>query len=147
MTAASSSEACNPVLTADAVNALVSECLFAQEEPRDGAVMVEGIVATYGFHPGRLKAAAGRIRALLDEMPEEFHAASGEGWTFLNACVDRRGRQWTGEHRAMEALFCLGIGAGAAKWLLPRDMWDAFPGGMPFVVVLAKGADAKVPPP
>ena len=138
MTTAPAPAAGAPVLTADAVNRLVSECLFAQEEPKHGAVIVEGITATYGFHPARLTAAACRIRALLDELPEEFHAGSGEGWTFLNACVDRRGRQWTGEHRAMEALFCLGIGTGAAKWLLPRDMWNVYPGGIPYVLVLAK---------
>jgi hypothetical protein len=33
----------------------------------------------------------------------------------------------------MEMLFCLGIGMGLAKWLLPKNMWSALPGGMPYV--------------
>jgi hypothetical protein len=35
----------------------------------------------------------------------------------------------------MEQLFTLGIALGLAQWQLPRDMWDIFPGGMPYVSV------------
>ena len=32
----------------------------------------------------------------------------------------------------MEQLLTLGIGLGYAKYLMPREMWKMFPGGMPY---------------
>lgn len=127
-------------LTSDAVDQLVGKCLFTKEEAPDGTtpdntLIVEGIMRKYGFHPDRVAENADAISALLSELPPEFQATNGGGWTFLNACYDRHGNQWTGLHAKMEALFCLGIAAGKARWLADRDMWSAFPGGMPYVSV------------
>lgn len=122
-------------LTPDAVDDLVRDCLYREGENSDDAIKVEGIVRTFGFHPERVTANKVAIGELLSELPDEFRADAGGGWTFLNACNDRHGRLWTGEHRAMEALFCLGIASGQAKWQLPRDMWSSLPGGMPYVVI------------
>lgn len=121
-------------LTSEAVNALALECLHTEGEPSDTMIDVEGIVRKFGFHRGRIAGKAGAIGELLAELPKEFHANTGGGWTFLNACMDKYGVQW-GEHTDMEMLFCLGIAAGKAKWQLPRDMWEVLPGGMPYVVV------------
>jgi hypothetical protein len=122
-------------LTSQEVNRLMGECLFKDGEPTDDAVVVEGIVSTFGLNPQRVTERAEQISDLLAELPEEFQAAKGGGWTFLNACEDCHGRQWTGEHSVMENLFVLGIAAGKAKWLLPRDMWSEPPGGMPYVAI------------
>lgn len=123
-------------LTSEAVRTIASECLYARDEPHDDAIIVEGIVTHMGFHPERIAKNTDKISELLAELPTEFHAKGGGGWTFLNACNDKHGIQWTGLHREMELLFCLGIAAGKAKWMLPRDMWEVMPGGMPYVVVL-----------
>ena len=122
-------------LTSEAVTALTKECLFKEDEPRDGAVEVAGVISKFSFCPERIAEKTAAITELLAELPDEFKQTGGGGWSFLNACLDRDGKQW-GEHRDMEALFCLGIAAGKAKWQLPRDMWDVLPGGMPYVVVL-----------
>lgn len=124
-------------LTAQAVHALMTGCLFRDGEPTDAAIKVEGIMTGYRFHPDRILQHTMDIAALLAELPEGFQADKGGGWTFLNACDDRHGEQWTGEHHDMESLFCLGIAAGLAKWMMPRDMWSVFPGGMPYVQVLS----------
>ena len=93
----------------------------------------------FAFHSVRIAEHSNRIAALLAELPNEFQPGprGGGGWTFLNACNDRHGNLWTGDHATMEALFCLGIAAGRARWLMERDMWDVLPGGMPYVAVLA----------
>jgi len=111
------------------VDACLKACL---NETADGALVVQGIVRTYGFSRVAIEAHRGEIAALLDEMPATFHRGHGDGWSFLNLCVDKRGEQW-GEHPAVEALCCLGIAAGMAKWLLPREVWAALPGGVPYV--------------
>lgn len=121
-------------LTSEAVDAMMHECLFKEGEPVSDAIVVSGIVAKFNFHPGRIGEKTPAIAELLAELPERFHLGTGGGWTFLNACMDRHGNQW-GEDRDMEALFCLGIAAGKAQWLMSRDMWDVLPGGMPYVVV------------
>ena len=35
----------------------------------------------------------------------------------------------------MDALFCLGIGLDVAGYVLPRDMWTVFQGGMPYIFI------------
>jgi hypothetical protein len=122
-------------LTVEAVNEMAKKCLFREGEPRNPGVEVDGIVNKWRFHPDRIAANAPAIGELLAELPSEFQKDGGGGWSFLNACMDRHGSQWCDLHHTMEALFCLGIAADRAKWLLPRDLWDSLPGGMPYVAV------------
>lgn len=140
----------DPILTAEAVHALLKRCLHTPEErgkyvdePMPGETIVEGVTATWGFHPERIKQAAPEIAALLDELPGGFH--EGGGWSFLNACMDKHDRQW-GEHRDVEGLCCLAIGAGLGSWPFPRDLWGVFPGGMPYFAVGAPKAVAEPAP-
>ena len=115
------------------------DCFFKPEEiinekPPGDAVIVEGIRAKFGFHPARLKAKRSQVIEWLKALPGEFHKGSGDGWSFLNACIDKNGQQW-GEQISVEQLMCLGIGLGLVKYLLPRDMWQALPGSMPYFVI------------
>jgi hypothetical protein len=129
-------------LTAKAVETAFMNCLFTEEELKEGQpkefVQVDAITCHFGFHPGRLESHREEVKALLAELPDQFHAGKGGGWSFLNACMDRHGNQW-GEHIHMEQLFALGIGLNLAKWQFPRKMWRALPGGMPYVVVNLEG--------
>ena len=131
------------MLTSSAVQAIMADCLFQSDElpptgngPPENAVIVDGLVHKFVLHPDRLASHKQEIADLLGELPDQFQPApaGGGGWTFLNACLDRGGRQW-GEHRDMEALFCLGIATGQAAWMM-REMADVMPGGVPYVVVL-----------
>jgi hypothetical protein len=123
-----------------AVEAAFLDCLFRDEEITDGVpniapVVVEGIVSKFGFEPTRLESHRAEVSAWLSMLPAEFLKGVGGGWSFLNACNDRDGEQWTGFHQRVEQLFALGIGLGLASWQLPREMWEVLPGGMPYVVV------------
>ena len=123
-------------LTPQAVHELAIACLFQDGEDRAGAVQVEGIMADFRFDPKRIAEHDSAIGALLAELPDEFHLKKGGGWSFLNACMDRHGHLWTGEHRTVETLCCLGIAASRAAWLQPRDLWSSLPGEMPYLAVL-----------
>jgi hypothetical protein len=118
-------------LTAQRVNDLFKECIAG-----DDGVRVEGIVNIAYL---KVTGHEDEIGQLLAELPEPFQITGGGGWTFLNACDDRHGNHWTGLHQTMEQLFLLGMAAGKARWALPRDMWSAFPGGMPYVTVAPDG--------
>jgi hypothetical protein len=123
-------------LSAERVREVLRRSLAAGKSV-PGIVVVQGIVNTYGFDPAKIAEAKPDILALLGELPTEFRdekGGGGGGWSFLNACMDQHGNQW-GEHSNMEELVCLGIAAGAARWLLPRDQWNMLPGGMPYFVV------------
>lgn len=130
-------------ISADAVEQAFLDCLYKQEEleglppgePPVGVVAVEGIVRRYGFHPERLEAKRLAVLTWLKALPTEFHKTGGGGWSFLNACNQSDGRQWTGSHRHMEQLFCLALGLGLAECQMPREMWSALPGGMPYYIV------------
>ena len=125
------------VLNAEQVNAVFMDCLFRDGEDTSKHVKAEGIVSIVGFHPARLENHKVEIVAMLAELPEQFQEKSGGGWSFLNACDDKHGNQWTGLHQTMEQLFQLGIGIGKVKSLMPREMWGALPGGMPYYIITA----------
>lgn len=119
------------------------DCLYNDDEIRpeaegeapEGAVVVDGILNPFALHPQRLESHRAEVGQMLLGLPHEFMQSGGGGWSFLNACQDRNDVQWTGLHRTMDFLFVLGVGLGYAAYLLPREMWSAFPGGMPYVVV------------
>ena len=141
-TSTAQTEEAKPLIDADRVNEIFHDCLYAEEELKDGKpiegepVRAEGIMNNVGFHPGRLESYRKEVRGMLEGLPLEFRRTVGDGWTFLNACNDRNGRQWTSFHQRMEQLFQLGIGLGLAKCLVPREMWSMMPGGMPYYSVL-----------
>ena len=123
------------------VEKVFSDCLYKKEEmegvddvPKD-AVIVEGIVSKFGFHPGRLEEKRKKVIEWLKALPHQFRKNDGGGWSFLNACEQENGVQWTGLHQRMEQLFCLGMGLGLVECQLPRKMWVVLPGRMPYYVI------------
>jgi hypothetical protein len=50
----------------------------------------------------------------------------------LSLFEDKHGNHW-GEHINMNELCVLAIGLKLGNWCLPREMWTAFPGGMPYI--------------
>lgn len=139
-------------LTADNVVEVFTDCLFTQEEmveiglehhtveeilamENPPFVVAGGIVNDVAFHPARLEGHRGEVREMLEQLPKEFQSAAaggGGGWSFLNMCQRNDGEQWTGLHRTQEHLATLAIALKEGAWLLPREMWEAFPGGMPY---------------
>ena len=127
-------------LTVENLRKVVRACLFGESEtvggvvPPANAVIVEGVMLKMGFDPDRLKDQEQNIRSLLDQLPDKFKVDSGGGWTFLNACQTKDGVQW-GEHGDIDQLVCLGLATGMVSFCLPREMWVALPGGMPYFAV------------
>lgn len=123
------------------VNELFLSCLYEDHELVDGRpaagcepVLAEGIVTSVGFHPDRISAAKDRVAALISRIvADEFLLTKGGGYSFLNLCNDREGQQWANLHQTMEQLVQLAIGTQLGGYCLPRSMWAAFPGGMPYV--------------
>lgn len=115
------------------------ECLAEDLDPEDANYMVvEGILAPTAFDKRKLEAHRDEVIDMLSWLPLPYRplgVGGGGGWSFLNACQDKDDHQWTGLHRTMDQLFQLGIGLGMATWILDREMWAAFPGGMPYVSV------------
>jgi hypothetical protein len=119
-------------LSSERVEDLFRRCLA---DTADQGVAVTGIVTTAAFDPQVIGSHREEIGQLLSELPRQFQESGGGGWSFLNACMDRNGRQWTSYHRTMEQLFLLGLASGQVRELLPRDLWPALPGGMPYYAV------------
>lgn len=120
-------------LTADAVEAVLEDCLLRDGEREADAIIPEGIVHRYALHSERLAAHRDEVLAWIDELPSEFLADGGGGWSFLNLCNRIDGEQWTGFHLRMEQLVALAMGLGLASFLMPREMWAVLPGGVPYI--------------
>lgn len=101
-----------------------------------GPLTVVGINA-YSFNPDRLNERKEEIEEMLSQLPDQFKKSGGGGWSFLNACEDRHGHLWTGDHAIVEALFALGMAIGKVALMLPKERWHMLPGGMPFYIIEA----------
>ena len=124
------------MLSSEVVDSLFRACLLKEGDDQALAVKPEGgIITEVAFHRDRLNERRDLIESLLAELPDTFKESSGGGWSFLNACNDRHGRQWTSFHLVMAQLFQLGLGIGKVKCLMPRELWGALPGGMPYYVI------------
>ena len=122
-------------LTAQKVETIFMDCLFKEGEDTSDYIKAEGVMRIVGFHPKRLASHKTEIDEMLGGLPDEFQKSGGGGWSFLNACNDKNGNQWTGLHQTVEQLFLLGIATERVKIQLPREVWAALPGGMPYLVV------------
>lgn len=120
-------------LTAENVEIMFNECFSEDEE---NAVKCDAVVHSFSFIKEKLEENESNIYSMLCNLPKEFMQNTGGGYSFLMACNDKDGRQWTGLHLTMEKLFALGIGIGKVKCLLPRELWQMMPGGMPYFMVL-----------
>ena len=123
-------------LTSKNVESVFMDCLFKDGEDTSNPATAQGIVSSFGFNKERLNDHLDNIAEMLSQLPKEFQSGSGGGMSFLNACNNSDGEQWTGLHSVMEQLFALGMASSKVKCLLPRDMWKVLPGGMPYYVVL-----------
>ena len=124
-------------LTSKNVNSIFMDCLFEEdsEENRKKSIVIEGLVAKFGLNPDKVKKHKEAISSMLKQLPKNFQENGGGGWSFLNACNREDGTQWTGLHRDMEQLIVLGIASGQVKYTMPREMWEALPGGVPYFSV------------
>ena len=104
------------------------------EIPPSDAVTVQGVVSDFVFNRERMESHRDEVSEMLALLPDEFMKSKGGGMSFLNACVDRNGNHW-GEHVHIQELVVLGIGLGLVRFVLPRELWSALPGNMPYFVI------------
>lgn len=134
-------------LDPDQVRDTFHDCLFETKQEAESspdAVTVEGIVWNAVLNKVKLDEHAELIMRMLMELPDQFRLSAGGGWSFLNACDDRHGNQWTSFHETMMMLFMLGIGIGKVTAPVPREMWNILPGGMPYYVILDRDPEKSV---
>jgi hypothetical protein len=122
-------------LTVENLEAVILDCLFKEGEDTSTHVIGNGVMTKMGFNPERLKANESNILNMLKCLPDEFMKSKGGGWSFLNACVDREGVQWTGMHSTVDKLLVLGTAINKVIYPMPRELWTALPGGVPYFVV------------
>lgn len=138
-------------LTAANVSSIFLDCLYNDEEIKDmdretltaKSTLVEGVAIRVGFNPEKLEKHKDDIKSMLSCLQDEFMQDKGGGFSFLNACYDKNGNQWTGLHKAMDELFMLGQGIKVVRPCLPRELWDAFPGGMPYYAISFEGFSCR----
>lgn len=118
-------------LTAENVENLHKACLTTKDT---NFIVSFGIRHDAKYSRSAIEAHKAEIRSMFNQLPENFKKSKGGGWSFLNMCMTKDDVQWTGLHSTMEKLVTLGIAAQLCDYLLPKDMWDILPGGMPYIV-------------
>jgi|SRR5665213_270268 len=130
----------NTVLNGARLDRVMAWSMYRESELSEGkvpddAVQVGGLVSKFAFHPDRIKEATTEVNEMLSQLPKEFHEKTGGGWSFLNGCMDKFGDIWTDYQSDVEKLVVLGLATNQVSYLLPRDMWNILPGGVPYFMV------------
>lgn len=120
-------------LSSDNVQALLADCM-GEDGNNPNGITVEGVINTYWLDKAKLETHRQELRSMIEQLPNEFLADGGGGWSFLNLCMRRDGEQWTGLHLMQERFYVMAAGLGMAKIQLPREMWSALPGSVPYMV-------------
>lgn len=121
-------------LTAENVNIVFRHCLFNENENTENAIMVNGIMNNYGFHPERINNNKENIITMLQELSDDFKVGAGEGTSFINLPFTRDKAQW-GEQQNAEQLMLLGMAIEKVRYTMPKEFWANLPGSMPYITV------------
>ncbi|MCM1166407.1 MAG: hypothetical protein NC401_10425 [Ruminococcus sp.] len=125
------------------VNHIFHRCTaYAFIEDTDPEIIaVDGVMLKARFVREHIESYRADIINMLEQLPDTFHVGMGDGWTFLNMCIDRNGEQWTDYHKVCDMLLCLGIAIGACQYTIKqRDLWRVFPGEMPYITINTNAA-------
>lgn len=126
-------------LTSENVDKVFCDCLYGKSEDHHKALsegkLIEGVRLKVVFNPEKVENHRQDIKDMLAQLPLAFRKEDGGGWSFLQMCNDEEGNQWTGVHKQMDALVCLGLAIDELRFCLPREMWKVFPDGMPYVQI------------
>ncbi len=122
-------------LTSENVHSTFIGCLTSKTSKAEIKIG-EGVMGKAVFSPEKLEKAKIEIIEMLKELPENFQVINGGGgYTFLNLCLNKDGEQWCNLHKTMDELIMLGNAIERVSFPLPKDLWLALPGGMPYVSV------------
>lgn len=117
-------------LTSENVEAVFTDCITDSKK-----YTVRGVQLTAHFDRDKIAQHEADIFAMLTQLPKQFLRSGGGGWSFLNMCIDCNGVQWTDFHSQCDKLVCLGLAIGALDFVYQRDLWQCFPGGVPYIFV------------
>lgn len=122
------------LIEAKRVHEIFNDCLFKDGENHDEFLPASGLTVNVGLHPQRIESYADEIHSMLLNLQDEFQEDKGGGYTFLNMVMDKEGNHCMEQMTAQELLL-LGLASGWACTPMPRELWIALPGGVPYVMV------------
>jgi len=122
------------ILTAGNVEEIFFGSMFTEDEPKETYKEAYGVQLRVGFKPENLEKNKETIISFLDQLPITFKSTEGGGWSFANMCLNKDGEHWTGEHRTMDMLLCLGIAIDKMEILVPRELFHMF-NNLPYVAI------------
>lgn len=135
-------EKLNPARVID----IFKSCMFKDEElknnrPTSEYTVATGVLATVVFHTKRLNENKTQINEMLDQIKN-----IEQGPHFLDLCIDKTDRLWTGDHSVVDQLITLGFATELLEvpMNIPREMWTIFPEGLPYVIKNDKKKDIAV---
>lgn len=132
------------MIDARRVNEILKDCLYKEEELEisdkapDDAILVDGIIMKFAFHPGRVESLKEEIEGFISQLSDKIK----NGMSFLEMCVTKDGKSW-GQHINCEELLVLGMAIKRMDYCAPRSMWSILPGGMPYIIVKGDESNGK----
>ena len=125
------------------IHEIFLDCLFKEGEDHSQYISASGLTISVDFHPERIEKYSDEIHNILLNLPKEFQEDEGGGYTFLNMVLDKENNHCMEQSTAQELLL-LSMGSGWADNLLPREVWSALPGGVPYIIVYKERKEVKI---
>ena len=128
------------MISSKRIHDILTDCMFEDASKVTDTtefVMGEAVMRTFCFVPEKVELHEKEILEILNDLPEEFQESTGGGWSFLKAVCDKNENHW-GEHINVDELLALGLASGHISYLMPRVMWQALPGGLPYFMINTK---------
>lgn len=126
-------------LTSQNVERIFKSCLFdegyTQEDISERGIKCEGVFVQTILDDIKVNEHRTEILDMLSQLSDKFVRSKGGGASFLDMCCKKDGSPWTGDHRYVDLLVCLGLAVKELQYCLPRDYWNILPGRMPFIVI------------
>ncbi|HKM19783.1 MAG TPA: hypothetical protein VJY47_00985 [Candidatus Dojkabacteria bacterium] len=92
-------------------------------------IQVKGEFCSFNFSRIKLEKNKEEIVSLLNELPVGFK----KGMLFIDAFMNKYGKQWTGNKEVVDCLLALGIAIGAVEIHFVSEVF--FPGGLKSYIV------------
>lgn len=125
-----------PLIQSTRVTEIFMDCLLKADEiskdnkPIVKTTVVEGINITVHLHKKRLESHKKEIESMIDNLSEVFY----KGYSFINMCLDKNEEEWTSIAKVQQELLLLALGIDKMRYCLPKEEWDVFPYGVPYVI-------------
>jgi len=96
------------------------------------SILIHGTLDVFSIDPSKVDRT--QVIDWLNQLDDAFMDNAGGGMSLMNM-VETKDHELWGEQYHADQLYVLAAALGLAAYSLPRPVWPALPGGMPYITI------------